>query len=103
VAENAPRGLILDLLSRIPAMSTESLRMTWDHDLRRVRHELVDAAGWGPDNDGDESWAVTGWERLPTALQEALAPLIQVKLDAMAASIRNIRQGKGLRYEPEDL
>lgn len=63
----------------------EDLRDAWDHDLKHVRQEMVDAAGWGPDNDGDECWATMDWRYLPEPLQKSLAPFIQERIDAMEA------------------
>ena len=55
-------------------MDNESLKLAWDHDLKQVRHKLVDEAGWGIDDDGDESWSGTPWENLPEELRRPWHP-----------------------------
>ena len=64
-------------------MDNESLQLSWDYDLKNIRYSLIDKVGWGPDNDGDESWGSTEWRYLPEELQKALAPLIKNKIEEM--------------------
>lgn len=59
------------------------LQYAWDHDLKRVRDEMVREARWGVEDDGDEGWACLEWESLPLDLRGALAPLIQARLAAL--------------------